>query len=158
MTQPALNNMPDGNNEPDGNILDYLAHDLEDKKRAESGAKAERIKAEELLLSLSHLQRHPQASGSKTTKGARYSVTVKDEQKARFVGDNDEGRAQLWEVLSAAGIAQDDMPIKVTYSIDVKKLDAIKNNNLDLYTKLVTEAGIERYAAKPSVSIKSIES
>jgi hypothetical protein len=135
--------MPVSNNEPAETALaaDWLA-----AKAAEDSAKKQRIEIEGCLLPL--VERHESASGSKTTTVVGFKVTVKDEMKAKCTNYE-----ALVEICAKHGIAGDAVPIKWSPEISVKALDAIRADNAAAYAEIASV--IERYAAKPSFSIKA---
>lgn len=151
MTEERAEYIPAGNNEPS---LDDLAAEYLRAKDEEDAAKALRLTCEQAMMPF--LDRHPSLAGSKTTAAQHFKVTAKDEPKAKFSDPKlaQLGRMTLWQILSAAGIAEDDMPIKVSYSLDVKKLDALKAAHPELYARIIDEAGIERYQAKTTITVK----
>jgi hypothetical protein len=139
-----------GNNEP---TLDALLNEWECLKETETSSVAMRRMIEKQIIDFELVQRHPQGHGSKTTKSAEFKVTVKDEQKARLATDRG-GWGDLWHMCHTAGLEDSEMPVKISKSIDTKKLSEIQESHPDLYFKLSDL--IERYAGSPGFKVERV--
>jgi hypothetical protein len=142
-TEPS-DDMQPGNNEPKVDDLLILWELLKEREKT---ANSSRLDTEQKLIEFELVDRHAERNGSKSTTTDLFKVSVKDERKAKC---SDRGR--LHEICVAYGIDEADMPIKASYTVDVKKLDAIKENHPQAYLTLAEV--IERSAGKPGFSVK----
>jgi hypothetical protein len=150
-------------NEAVGEVIDSLHTDNEpppialatqwlEAKATEQAANKKRRELEDMLTT--HVEHHATLDGSKTDKTSvpHFKITTKDEPKAKLSEGSTWG--DFWQVLHDAGIADDDMPIKLQRTVDMKKLGALKEANPEAYAALVPL--IETYAARPSFKIEAV--
>ncbi len=146
-----------GSNEPsEADMLYQAARDWLAAKGIEAKATAKRVSIEGAMLGLDkELERHPKGDGSKTTTldkpgSPSVSITVKDSISVKC-----SDRKRLHELCVANDIAPDDMPIKASYSVDTKKLAAIKKADPEAYTALCEV--LESKPGKPGFTVKVTE-